>query len=327
MGQLVDGKWVEQGSVSTQKSGQYKRAETSFRSWVTTDGSTGSSGRSGFKAESGRYHLYVSLACPWAHRTLIMRTLKGLKEMISVSIVHPLMAENGWTFKDRSGVIKDPIGSADFMYQVYTRADPDYTGRASVPVLWDKAQNTMVSNESSEIIRMFNSAFDEVGAIEGDYYPATLKDQIDAVNEPIYANVNNGVYRSGFATSQEAYDEAVTNLFATLDDLEKRLGKSRYLVGNRLTEADIRLFTTLFRFDPVYVGHFKCNIRRLVDYPNLWNYTRDIYQHPGVSETCDVEHCRQHYYTSHKSINPTGIVPMGPEIDFNSPHDRASRFG
>ena len=255
-----------------------------------------------------------------------MRTLKGLKEMISVSIVHPLMAENGWTFNDGPGVIKDPVGNADFMYQVYVRADPDYTGRTSVPVLWDKVQNTMVSNESSEIIRMFNSAFDEVGAIEGDYYPADLRAKIDAINEPVYANVNNGVYRSGFATSQEAYDDAVGKLFATLDDLEKRLGKSRYLVGDTLTEADIRLFTTLFRFDLVYVGHFKCNVRRLVDYPNLWNYTRDIYQHPGVSETCNVEHCRQHYYTSHQSINPTGIVPMGPEIDFNSPHDRASRF-
>jgi glutathionyl-hydroquinone reductase len=327
MGLLVDGKWVDQNIDRKNSGGRYVRATTGYRNWITADGSAGPSGTGGFKAEAGRYLLYVALACPWAHRTLILRQLKGLEEMIPISVVHTFMGDKGWTFADGPGVIPDPIGNAEYLHQVYTRADPEYSGRVSVPVLWDQEGNTIVSNESSEIIRMLNSAFDGVGATPGDYSPDALLDDIDAINEPIYANVNNGVYRAGFATSQDAYNEAVRGLFATLDDLDARLAKQRYLVGDTFTEADIRLFTTLYRFDPVYVGHFKCNIRRIFDYPNLWNYLLDIYQIPGIAGTCDLEHCRQHYYTSHETVNPTQIVPAGPDIDFDAPHDRAAKFG
>lgn len=323
MGLLVEGKWQDQWYDTEATGGRFQRDLSRFRSWVTVDGSAGPSGSDGFKAEPNRYHLYVSLACPWAHRTLIFRKLKGLEDMISVSAVHPLMHENGWTFQDGPGVIADPIFNADYMYQIYTAAQSDYTGRVTVPVLWDKKNNTIVSNESSEIIRMFNSAFDEVGANKDvNFLPEDLRGEIDELNDFIYPNINNGVYKSGFATTQEAYDEAVVDLFKALDTIEARLENNRYLTGDSITEADWRLFTTLIRFDPVYVGHFKCNIRRIVDYPNLWGYTRDLYQVPGVAETVNMDHIKSHYYGSHDTINPTLIVPRGPDIDFMSAHGR-----
>ena len=323
MGLLVEGKWQDQWYDTEATGGGFQRDLSRFRSWVTVDGSAGPSGSDGFKAEPNRYHLYVSLACPWAHRTLIFRKLKGLEDMISVSAVHPLMHENGWTFQDGPGVIADPIFNADYMYQIYTAAQSDYTGRVTVPVLWDKKNNTIVSNESSEIIRMFNSAFDEVGANKDvNFLPEDLRGKIDELNDFIYPNINNGVYKSGFATTQEAYDEAVVDLFKALDTIEARLENNRYLTGDSITEADWRLFTTLIRFDPVYVGHFKCNIRRIVDYPNLWGYTRDLYQVPGVAETVNMDHIKSHYYGSHDTINPTLIVPRGPDIDFMSAHGR-----
>ena len=323
MGLLVEGKWQDQWYDTEATGGRFQRDLSRFRSWVTVDGSAGPSGSAGFKAEPNRYHLYVSLACPWAHRTLIFRKLKGLEDMISVSAVHPLMHENGWTFQDGPGVIADPIFNADYMYQIYTAAQSDYTGRVTVPVLWDKKNNTIVSNESSEIIRMFNSAFDEVGANKDvNFLPEDLRGKIDELNDFIYPNINNGVYKSGFATTQEAYDEAVVDLFKALDTIEARLENNRYLTGDSITEADWRLFTTLIRFDPVYVGHFKCNIRRIVDYPNLWGYTRDLYQVPGVAETVNMDHIKSHYYGSHDTINPTLIVPRGPDIDFMSAHGR-----
>ncbi|MCC3344633.1 glutathione S-transferase family protein [Psychrobacter sanguinis] len=323
MGLLVEGKWQDQWYDTEATGGRFQRDLSRFRSWVTVDGSAGPSGSDGFKAEPNRYHLYVSLACPWAHRTLIFRKLKGLEGMISVSAVHPLMHENGWTFQDGPGVIADPIFNADYMYQIYTAAQSDYTGRVTVPVLWDKKNNTIVSNESSEIIRMFNSAFDEVGANKDvNFLPEDLRGEIDELNDFIYPNINNGVYKSGFATTQEAYDEAVVDLFKALDTIEARLESNRYLTGDNITEADWRLFTTLIRFDPVYVGHFKCNIRRIVDYPNLWGYTRDLYQVPGVAETVNMDHIKSHYYGSHDTINPTLIVPRGPDIDFMSAHGR-----
>ena len=323
MGLLVEGKWQDQWYDTEATGGRFQRDLSRFRSWVTVDGSAGPSGSDGFKAEPNRYHLYVSLACPWAHRTLIFRKLKGLEDMISVSAVHPLMHENGWTFQDGPGVIADPIFNADYMYQIYTAAQSDYTGRVTVPVLWDKKNNIIVSNESSEIIRMFNSAFDEVGANKDvNFLPEDLRGEIDELNDFIYPNINNGVYKSGFATTQEAYDEAVVDLFKALDTIEARLENNRYLTGDSITEADWRLFTTLIRFDPVYVGHFKCNIRRIVDYPNLWGYTRDLYQVPGVAETVNMDHIKSHYYGSHDTINPTLIVPRGPDIDFMSAHGR-----
>lgn len=322
MGLLVDGVWHDKWTDSRKNDGRFERSAAAFRNWITADGSAGASGSDGFKAEAGRYHLYVSLACPWAHRTLILRRLKGLESMIGLSVVHWYMAENGWTFQAGPGAIDDAVNGADYMHQVYAKANPTYSGRASVPVLWDKRQNTIVSNESSEIIRMFNSAFDDVGAVEGDYYPAALRDEIDFVNERVYETLNNGVYRSGFSTSQQAYEEAVMPLFETLDWLEARLAKQRYLVGDRITEADWRLFTTLVRFDAVYFGHFKCNLRRIIDYPNLWGYTRDLYQQPLVAETVDMGHIKRHYYSSHETVNPTRIVPVGPEIDFTSAHGR-----
>lgn len=314
MGLLVNGQWVDRWYNTDDNKGQFKRKAAQFRNWVTADGSAGPSGRGGFKAEPGRYHLYVSLACPWANRTLIFRTLKGLEEMISVSVVHWYMAEHGWTFEAGDGVIPDPINHAEFLHQVYTHADADYTGRVTVPILWDKQTNTIVSNESSEIIRMFNSAFDEVGAKPGDFYPEDLREEIEKINARVYSDVNNGVYKAGFATTQSAYESAVLTLFETLDWLEDRLSSQPYLLGDQPTEADWRLFTTLIRFDPVYVGHFKCNIRRLADYPHLWAYTRNLYQHDGISDTVNMQHIKQHYYVSHTTINPTGVVPVGPDM-------------
>lgn len=322
MGLLQDGKWVDRWYDTKSNQGRYKRRDAQFRNWITKDGSAGPSGEGGFKAEPGRYHLYVSYACPWAHRTLIFRTLKGLEDMISLSVVNWYMAEDGWTFEDADGVISDCVNNAHFLYQVYTAATSDYSGRVTVPVLWDKETGMIVSNESSEIIRMFNSAFDDVGAKPGNYHPATLHAEIDALNARIYDTVNNGVYKAGFATTQEAYEVAVMPLFDTLDWLEGRLSASRYLTGSTLTEADWRLFTTLVRFDPVYVGHFKCNLKRIADYPNLWGYLRDLYQHPGVAATVRIDHIKKHYYGSHTTINPTGIVPQGPEIDLSASHDR-----
>lgn len=322
MGLLQEGKWVDQWYDTKSTNGRFVRKAPQFRNWVTADGAAGPSGKGGFKAEPGRYHLYVSLACPWAHRTLIVRALKGLEKMISVSVVHWYMAENGWTFDVGDSVVPDTVNGAQFLHQVYTKAKPDYSGRVTVPVLWDRQTKTIVSNESPEIIRMFNAAFDEVGAVQGDYYPEHLRSEIDALNDRIYTTVNNGVYRCGFATTQAAYEEAITPLFDTLDWLEDILSRKRYLTGGQITEADWRLFTTLIRFDPVYVGHFKCNIRRIADYPNLSNYLRDLYQQPGIARTVNMEHIKRHYYESHTSINPSRVVPKGPDIDYKTPHDR-----
>jgi len=323
MGLLVDGVWQDKWYDTKSTGGRFKRQDSIFRNWITADGSAGPNGKGGFKAEPGRYHLYVSLACPWAHRTLIFRRLKGLENMISVDVVHPFMGENGWTFEaGYPGATGDSVNGKTYLYEVYLAAKPDYTGRVTVPTLWDKETGTIVSNESAEIIRMLNSAFDEVGAREGDFHPPELRGEIDAVNERVYHDINNGVYKSGFATAQDAYEEAFGALFNTLDMVEDRLSRQRYLAGERLTEADWRLFTTLVRFDPVYYSHFKCNKRRIVDYPNLSNYLRELYQHPGVRETVNMDHIKYHYYASHESINPTRIVPVGPEIDLEAPHDR-----
>lgn len=314
MGLLVDGQWQDQWYDTGKSGGRFKRQDSSFRHWVTADGAPGPTGEGGFKAQAGRYHLYVSLACPWAHRALIMRALKGLEAMIDVSVVHWLMRDKGWTFADGEGVVPDPIGGAQLLHEVYTRADPHYTGRVTVPVLWDKQNATIVNNESSEIIRMFNSAFDGVGAKAGDFYPSALRDEIDAVNARVYDTVNNGVYKAGFATTQDAYEEAVRPLFETLDWLEARLETQPYLIGDAITEADWRLFTTLIRFDAVYVGHFKCNIRRIADYPQLSAYLKTLLAVEGVAETVNFDHIKRHYYESHGTINPTGIVPVGPDL-------------
>ena len=322
MGLLVDGAWSDQWYDTAKSGGAFERSESRFRNWVTPDGAAGPDGRGGFAAEPGRYHLYVSLACPWAHRTLIFRRLMGLDGMIGLSVVNAVMRDGGWSFAPGPGVIPDPGGAA-FLHEVYTRAEPGCTTRVTVPVLWDLHTGTIVSNESADIIRMFNSAFDGVGATPGDYYPAELRSEIDPLNARIYATVNNGVYRAGFATTQAAYDEAVHPLFDTLDWLDRHLARRRFLCGDRLTEADWRLFTTLARFDAVYVGHFKCNIRRLVDYRNLWAYARDLYAQPGVRETTDFDHIRRHYYMSHPTVNPYGIVPAGPIIDWDAPPLRA----
>ena len=322
MGLLQDGKWVDQWYDTESSGGHFVRKAPQFRSWVTVDGTAGPSGDGGFKAESGRYHLYVSLACPWAHRTLIFRALKELEQMISVSVVHWYMAEDGWSFAAGDGVLPDTVNDAQLMHEVYTKAMSDYSGRVTVPVLWDKQTKTIVSNESSEIIRMFNSAFDGIGAKAGDYYPPDMRSETDSLNERIYATVDNGVYQCGFATTQAAYQEAVTPLFDTLDWLEDRLRSKRYLTGDQITEADWRLFTTLIRFDAVYVGHFKCNIRRIADYPNLSEYLRDLYQQPGIAKTVNMEHIKRHYYESHETINPSRVVPQGPVIDFTVPHNR-----
>ena len=322
MGLLVNGQWVDRWYDTKSSNGHFARSESQFRNWVTADGSAGPTGEAGFKAEAGRYHLYVSLACPWAHRTLIFRKLKGLETMISVSVVNPLMHAHGWTFEADEGVVADPVSQAQYMYQIYTAADPEYTGRVTIPVLWDKQQNRLVSNESSEIIRMLNSAFDSIGAKPGDYYPEALCTGIDSINSRIYDNVNNGVYKAGFATTQEAYEQAVFPLFDTLDELDQRLAKQRYLLGEQITEADWRLFTTLIRFDSVYHGHFKCNLKQIKDYPYLAGYVRELYQWPGVAETINMKHIKEHYYRSHASINPTGVVPAGPVLNFDDPHER-----
>jgi putative glutathione S-transferase len=323
MGLLIDGVWHDRWYDTASTGGRFVRKDSAFRHWVTPDGSPGPTGDGGYRAEPGRYHLYVSLACPWAHRTLIVRKLKGLKGLIDCSVVHWLMLENGWTFAEGPGVVQDPLHGARFLHEIYTRADPHYTGRVTVPVLWDKATGTIVSNESAEIIRMFNSAFDACGAAPGDLYPEPLRAEINALNARIYDSVNNGVYKAGFATTQMAYEAAFGALFETLDRLEEHLASRRYLCGERWTEADWRLFTTLVRFDPVYVGHFKCNLRRIADYPNLSGYLRDLYQAPGIAETVNLLHIKSHYYQSHRTINPTGVVPLGPELEWTAPPGRA----
>lgn len=302
--------------------GEFIRWESGFRNWVTPDGSPGPSGAGGFKAEPGRYHLYVSYACPWAHRTLIFRALKGLEDAIAVSVVHPLMPPESWVFGDYPGATPDQVHGFDTLRQLYEHSAPEFDGVVTVPVLYDQTADAIVNNESSEIIRMLNSAFNAWGRADLDFYPAELQEEIDAVNAPVYENVNNGVYRTGFATTQGAYEAAFDRLFETLDALEARLARQRYLVGDRITEADWRLFTTLVRFDPVYHGHFKCNQRRLVDYPSLWAYTRELYQVPGIAQTVNMDHIKRHYYGSHKQINPTGIVPKGPALDLATPHGR-----
>ena len=325
MGLLVDGVWHRHSYAPERRSGEFVRSQTQFRNWVTSDGRPGPGHGRSFKAEPGRYHLYVSLACPWAHRTLIFRKLKKLEDLISVSVVHHFLGEDGWTFLAKDGGTGDHLYGLDFLHQIYSRAAPNYSGRVSVPVLWDRKEETIVSNESAEIIRMFNSAFNEWGDAALDFYPEPLRKKIDDLNATIYATVNNGVYRAGFATRQEAYEQAFDELFSTLNTLEDILSRQRYLTGGSLTEADWRLFTTLVRFDPVYFGHFKCNLRRIADYPNLSNYLRDLYQVPGVAATVDIPHVKKHYYGSHETINPTRIVPLGPEIDYAAPHDR-NRF-
>jgi len=315
MGLLQNGEWVDQWYDTKNSGGEFRRQDSRFRSWVTADGSAGPSGGEGFKAEPGRYHLYVSLACPWAHRTLIFRELMGLQEMIGVTVVEPLMLANGWELRD------DQYG-LDYLYQLYLKADSGYEGRVTVPVLWDKQEQTIVSNESAEIIRMFNTAFNGLTGNDADYYPAQLQGQIDAINERVYDSINNGVYRAGFATTQEAYEAAFYKLFDALDWVEQILTRQRYLVGDTLTEADWRLFTTLIRFDAVYHGHFKTNRQRIADYPAMSNYLRELYQQPGVAQTVNFEHIKQHYYGSHVTINPTQVVPLGPQQDFTLPHNR-----
>ena len=322
MGMLVEGVWQDVWYDTKDNEGRFVRPQSRFRNWITADGSAGPSGHGGFAAEADRYHLYVSYACPWAHRTLIFRKLKQLEELIPISVVDPIMLSNGWEFHDRDGATPDHLFNSETLWRVYRRADPKYTGRVTVPTLWDRKRETIVSNESAEIIRMFNSAFNGLTGNTADYCPEALRADIDGLNAQIYDAVNNGVYKAGFATSQAAYDESVTGVFAMLDTLEQRLADRRFLFGDRQTETDWRLFTTLIRFDAVYVGHFKCNIRRIADYPNLSAYVRDLYQTPGIAETVNMRHIKHHYYRSHLMINPTGIVPVGPELDFTSPHRR-----
>jgi putative glutathione S-transferase len=321
MGLMINGTWHEH-APETNKDGFFERGETAFRNWITPDGRPGPTGQDGFRAMTGRYHLYVSLACPWAHRTLMMRALKGLQTIIPVSVTHWLMADHGWTFAAGEGVIPDPLYNSRYLYELYARADETYSGRVSVPILWDQHTQTIVNNESADIIRMLGSAFDQAGAKAGDFYPQAFRGDIDAINQRVYETLNNGVYKSGFATTQLAYEAAVVPLFDTLDWLEDRLSRTRFLCGDMLTEADIRLFTTLVRFDSVYHGHFKCNVRRIVDYHHLWAYTRDVFQIPGVGQTVDFGHIKRHYYMSHRRINPTGIVPVGPALDFEVPAGR-----
>ena len=317
MGLLIDGQWSTQWYDTKKTGGKFERAASAFRSWVTPDGSPGPTGEGGFKAEAGRYHLYVSLACPWAHRTIIFRKLKGLEDLVTMSVVSPKMPdETGWAFTGEMGSTADAVNGADFLWQVYAKAKPDYTGRVTVPVLWDKKTGSIVNNESSEIIRMFNSAFDGLTGNTLDFYPEPLRPRIDEVNARVYAEINNGVYRAGFATQQDVYDAAVGSLFEALDWVEDLLGQHRYLTGDTLTEADWRLLTTLLRFDAVYVGHFKCNIARIADYPNLTRLLRELYRVPGIAETVNMDHIKTHYYWSHVTINPTRIVPVGPELSF-----------
>lgn len=313
MGLLVKGQWVDQWYDTQKTGGRFVRKASAFRDHIGSDD---------FPAEANRYHLYISHACPWAHRTAIFRQLKGLQDLVSLSVVQPLMREHGWVLGEGG----DPINHRSYLHQIYTLADPEYSGRVTVPVLWDKQRGTIVNNESADIIRLFNSAFDHLTGNTLDFYPDALRDEIDHINAFVYKAINNGVYKAGFATSQDVYEEEVTTLFAALDDLEQRLGRQRYLVGDQLTEADIRLFTTLVRFDPVYVGHFKCNLKRIADYPNLSNFVRDLYQTGHIRETVNMSHIKQHYYGSHLTINPTQIVPVGPELFYDQPHDR-DRFG
>lgn len=317
MGELINGEWRVNGIETVTASGRLQRPPSVFRDWVTADGSA-APGRRAFKAERGRYHLYVSLACPWAHRALILRSLKGLEDVIGLSVVNWLMGDEGWTFEPGPGVVPDTVNGQYTLHGVYTRADPGCTSRVTVPVLWDKEQGTIVSNESSEVIRMLNSAFDHIGARPGDYYPAEHRREIDAVNDRIYSGLNNGVYMAGFATDQAAYEDAFAGVFYTLDWLEGRLSHRRFLVGPSLTEADIRLFTTLVRFDAAYHGHFKCNRQMLIEFPNLWNFTRSLFQHPDIRPTVDFDHIKKHYYMSHPWLNPTRIVPSGPLRDFDA---------
>ncbi len=324
MGLLIDGNWSTTWYDTAKTDGRFVRETASFRNWITPDGSAGTTGEAGFAAESGRYHLYVSHACPWAHRTIIFRHVKQLASHISVSVVHPLMLENGWSFDRDAHATGDHLLGKNYLHEVYTYGHPKASGRVTVPVLWDKYSQKIVSNESSEIIRMFNSAFNEITGNHDDYWPAALRRDIENVNQDIYDNINNGVYKAGFATSPAAYEDAVAALFAALDRMEARLHRQRYLLGAQITEADWRFFTTLVRFDPVYVGHFKCNIRRIADYPALHGYLCDLYQLPGIAETVVMDHIKQHYYQSHPTINPTGIVPTGPLLDYSAPHGRES---
>jgi glutathionyl-hydroquinone reductase len=316
VGKLVAGVWKDEWYDTTSTGGAFVRGRSSFRKRVTSDGS------SGFKAESGRYHLYLSLACPWACRTLIVRKLKKLEDVVSISIVDPVMGKDGWVFSDGPGCIPDTVNGFSYLHQVYTAAEPDYTGRVTVPVLFDKKTGMIVNNESAEIIRMLNAEFDDLGDASVDLYPVALRTEIDRINALVYDDINNGVYKAGFATTQSAYEEAFCAVFSALDEVEERLGRLRYLVDETITEADWRLFTTLVRFDAVYYSHFKCNLRRLIDYRNLWSYTRELYQLPGIAETVNLDHIKRHYFMSHTSINPTRIVPEGPAIDFWLPHDR-----
>ena len=317
MGILVKGKWHDKWDYNNDE-GEFIRQDRQFRNWITKDGSAGPTGEAGiFKAEPNRYHLYVSLACPWASRALIMRSLKGLEDLISLSVVNTLMGEHGWTFDPEEGVIPDPVMDAEYLYEIYKKVEPEYSGHVTVPVLYDLKQDKIVNNESADIIRMLNSAFDEAGANDRNYLPKELISEIDKINDKVYGAINNGVYKAGFATSQEVYEKEVTKLFDALDEIEERLEDSRFLVGDQITEADWRLFTTLIRFDSAYHGHFKCNIRRIVDYKNLWRYTRELYNEPGVKKTVDFNHIKKHYYRSHKQINPNGIVPKGPKLDFS----------
>ena len=323
MGLLIDGEWRDKWYDTESTGGKFERSTSKFRNWVTADGSAGPSGKSGFQAQSGRYHLYVSYACPWAHRALIFRALKDLTDHISMSVVHPDMMEDGWTFAtDFEGATGDTLFGSNFLRDIYIKADPNFTGRVTVPVLWDKAQNTIVSNESAEIIRMFNNAFNEITGNTDDYWPTDLREQIADINERVYETVNNGVYKAGFATSQDAYDDAVHPLFDSLAWLESILENNRFLAGDTLTEADWRLFTTLARFDLVYHTHFKCNHKRLIDYPNLWAYTRQLYQHADIAETVHFDHIVRHYHFSQTTVNPHQIIPINPTVDFTAPHGR-----
>jgi putative glutathione S-transferase len=322
MGLLVDGVWQDEQHSARTPDGRFVRPTTRFRNWVTEDGGPGPTGEGGFAAARGRYHLYVALPCPWAHRTVIMRMLKGLEDVVSMSVLEPLYGPHGWRFGTSPGTVPDSVNGASELAEIYLRADPRYTGRVSVPALWDKERRTIVNNESAEIIRMLNGAFGRFTNVRTDYYPPALREEIDRVNALVYENVNNGVYRAGFATAQEAYEEAFRALFRVLDELERRLARQRYLAGGDITEADWRLFTTLVRFDAVYYSHFKCNLRRIIDYPNLSNYLRDLYQQGGVAATVNMDHIKRHYYGSQRHVNPTGIVPLGPELDFMAPHDR-----
>lgn len=323
MGLLVDGQWHDKWYDTDSTGGEFKRSESQFRNFITADGSAGPTGKGGFKAEAGRYHLYVCLACPWAHRTLIVRALKGLQDMIDVSVVDYFMGESGWTFdQEHDDIVSDDLYGLDYLYELYIKADSNYSGRVTVPVLWDKQQDTIVSNESADIIRMLNSAFDDIGAKSGDYYPSDLRTNIDNINARVYSDINNGVYKAGFATKQSVYEKHVATLFEALDWVEGLLADNRYLTGDRLTEADWRLFTTLIRFDAVYHGHFKCNLKQLIDYPNISGYVRELYQMPGIADTVRMDHIKAHYYTSHPTINPNGIVPLGPDQDFSLPHNR-----